>query len=308
MGTPDFAVPTLRQLIKYHDVVAVYTQPDRPAGRGNKILFSPIKALAIEAGIEVLQPETFQKKDVRDYLTSLGADIFVVAAYGLILRKAVLSIPRLGCVNVHGSLLPKYRGASPIHAAIQNGDTTTGITIMYMDTGIDTGDMILKREIAIDSDERIQSLHDKMAVLGGECLIDALAQIESGASVRTPQDDSLSTYAPMIKKADGLIDWKWSTIEIINLTRAFDPWPGPYTIYNGHVLKIWRVEETEVEDINTKELLPGTVVLANPVQGLVVQTGSGLAKIVEIQAPNGKRMTATEFLRGREIKTGEMLG
>ena len=314
MGTPDFAVPSLRQLLAHHDVVAVFTQPDRRAGRGYKMQMSPVKELALSAGVPVFQPETLRIKGkddsknaearkVRDHLVGLEADIFVVAAYGLILPKAVLDMPRLGCVNVHASLLPKYRGASPIHAAIKNGETITGITIMYMDVGIDTGDMILQRELAIGPEERVPSLHDRMANLGGECIIEALALMEAGTATRTPQDDSASTHAPMIQKADGLINWAWPTTRIINLTRAFDPWPGPYSLYKDEIIKIWRVEKYDAND----NVPPGTVLAADSATGLIVRTGDGAGRILELQAPGSKRMTATDYLRGRSIEVGEML-
>ena len=310
MGTPDFAVPPLRQLLACHNVLAVLTQPDRPSGRGHKLQISPVKALALEAGVEVLQPETLlikkQNKDakqIRDYLAELNADIFVVAAYGLILPKAVLEMPRYGCVNIHASLLPKYRGASPIHMAIKDGETETGITIMQMDTGIDTGDMILQRRLSIPPDERTPSLHDRMAVLGGECIIEALAQIEAGTANFAPQDNTASSHAPMIKKIDGMINWAWPTARINNLIRAFDPWPGPYTHYNGTVIKIWQIEEAPT----TESAAPGTILVADPAKGLQVCTGDGTAWIQELQPPGGKRMKATDYLRGRSISVGELL-
>jgi len=305
MGTPEFAVPTLRQLLMYHEVVAVYTQPDRPAGRGNKLQISPIKALALDAGIDVIQPVNFKQKEVRESLACLNADVFIVAAYGIILPKSVLDMPRLGCINVHASLLPKYRGASPIHAVIKNGETTTGITIMYMDVGIDTGDMIYKQELTIYPKERVGSLHDRLAELGGECIIEALMQLEAGTAARIPQDDADSSYAPMIQKSDGLIDWSCSTQQIINLIRAFDPWPGSYTIYEDQFMKIWHLSETENQP--KEDILPGTILAADQAQGILVQTGSGVACILEIQASGSKRMTAKDYLRGREIKVGAIL-
>jgi len=322
MGTPEFAVPSLKQLLTHHQVVAVCTQPDRRAGRGNKMQMPPVKALAQTAGVEVLQPETLTikkapqgeadiqsnktAKQIRDYLKKLAADIFVVAAYGLKLPKAVLDMPRLGCINVHASLLPKYRGASPIHMAIKNGETTTGITIMHMDIGIDTGDIILQRELVIDPQERTPSLHDRMAKLGGECIIEAVALLEKGIATRTPQESAAASYAPMIQKSDGLIHWDWPTAQIINLTRAFDPWPGPYTLYKGETIKIWRVENAE--EANTdKAASPGTVIALDPSKGFLVRTGDGAAWVLEIQAPNGKRMAAKDYLRGHEIRVGEKL-
>ncbi|MCL2527277.1 MAG: methionyl-tRNA formyltransferase [Defluviitaleaceae bacterium] len=319
MGTPDFAVPSLQQLLNHHDVLAVCTQPDRPAGRGNKIHMSPVKTLALSAGVEVLQPETLRikksplgdadlqlnkkAKKIRGYLAKLGADIFVVVAYGIILPQAVLDMPRLGCVNVHASLLPKYRGASPIHSAIKNGDATTGITIMHMDIGVDTGNMILQKEVEIAPDERTPSLHDRMANLGGECIIDALALMEAGKAESTPQDNTIATHAPMIQKTDGLINWAWPSAQINNLIRAFDPWPGPYTLYNGEIIKIWQVETASTEE----NAPPGTVLAVDPSKGLRVRTGDGGVWILEMQAPGGKRMAAKEYLRGREVRVGEIL-
>jgi len=313
MGTPEYAVPSFRQLLTRHEVVAVLTQPDRRAGRGYKMQMSPVKALALEAEVTVLQPETLRVKrsasihensdirEIRDYLVKLDADVFVVAAYGLILPKAVLAMPHFGCINVHASLLPKYRGASPIHAAIKDGETITGITIMHMNEGIDTGDIILQKELAIASDERTPSLHDRMATLGGECIIEALARMEAGTATRIPQDNKLSSYAPMIQKSDGLIHWAWSTERIINLTRAFDPWPGPYTVYAGETIKIWRVEKADIAE-NTPS---GTVLAVDSSKGILVRTGDGGAWILEIQAAGGKRMATVDFLRGRNIEVGE---
>ncbi|MCL2571490.1 MAG: methionyl-tRNA formyltransferase [Defluviitaleaceae bacterium] len=320
MGTPEYAVPSLRQLIAHHDVVAVCTQPDRRAGRGHKLQMSPVKALALEAGITVLQPETLrikkapvgdaeiqsnkEAKEIRSYLANLEADIFVVAAYGIILPKAVLDIPRLGSINVHASLLPKYRGASPIHSAIKNGDTVTGITIMYMDVGIDTGDMILHRELTIDPDERTPSLHDRMAELGGECIIEAIAMFEAGTATRMPQDDSISSYAPMIKKTDGHIRWDWPTDRIVNLIRAFDPWPGAYSLYKNDVIKIWRLEKVGM----IEDAVPGMVLAVDAGRGFLVKTGDGGAWIAEVQAAGKKRMTAKDYLLGHEVRVGEILG
>jgi len=308
MGTPEFAVPPLRQLLAHHEVVAVCTQPDRPAGRGHRLQMSPVKTLALEAGIEVLQPETLRIKPqntniqkIRDYLVNLNADVFVVAAYGLILPKAVLTMPKFGCVNIHASLLPKYRGAAPIHAAIQHGETITGITIMQMDLGIDTGDIILQRQLDIGSSERTPSLHDRMAVLGGECILEALTIIEACKASYTPQDHTISSYAPMIQKADGMIDWGWPTKRILNLIRAFDPWPGPYTLYNDAVIKIWKAEMV----YNTEDVLPGTVLVADPSKGLLVRTGDGAVWVQELQVAGSKRMITTDYLRGRSIEVGE---
>ncbi|MCL2500784.1 MAG: methionyl-tRNA formyltransferase [Defluviitaleaceae bacterium] len=318
MGTPAFAVPTLAALLEAHEVKAVFTQPDRPAGRGNKIAFSPVKETALNAGIEIFQPETlFIKKGsptenevraVRNRLVSFCADVFIVAAYGLMLPKAILEMPPLGCVNVHASLLPKYRGASPIHAAIQNGETVTGVTIMHMDEGMDTGDMILQKSLTIAPDEHFPSVHDRMAALGGEAIIEALFAIENGSATRTIQDDSFASYAPMIRKSDGLIDWNQPCFQIINQIRAFDPWPGAYTLYEGNPLKVWRAVAAEPsgdspKSTNTK---PGTVLDADN-RGLTIRCGEGALLITELQGPNGKRMPAGDYLRGRAVKIGTEL-
>ena len=321
MGTPDFAVPALKELMAHHDVIAVCTQPDRPAGRGHKLQMSPVKALATHGNVEVLQPEALRikrnlafddlkgiqtnanAKATRKYLASLDADVFVVAAYGLLLPKAVLDMPRRGCINIHASLLPKYRGASPINAVLANGEATTGITIMYMDVGVDTGDMILQRELTIEPDERFQSLHNRMAMLGAECILEALDQIEKGVNQRIPQDEAAASYAPMIKKADAHINWAWPTERIVNLTRAYDPWPGPYTLYNDEPIKIWQVEKAD----DNQGSQPGTVLASDLIKGIQVQTGDGTAWIQELQAAGGKRMKATAYLRGREVRVGEIL-
>jgi len=312
MGTPEFAVPPLQQLLDHHKVMAVLTQPDRPAGRGHKLQMSPVKALALDAGVEVLQPETLlikkdsnsAAKEIREHLAKLDADIFVVAAYGLLLPKAVLTMPKFGCVNIHASLLPKYRGASPIHAAIMHGESTTGITIMQMDTGIDTGDIILQQQLDIGPEERTPSLHDRMAALGGECILEALSLIDAGTATRTPQDDAASSYVYMIQKADGLIDWAWPTARIVNLIRAFDPWPGSFTLYNGAPIKIWQVEAVEA----IENMPPGTVLAIDSNKGILVRTGDGGAWVQELQAAGGKRMAAADYLRGRSVEVGEMFG
>jgi methionyl-tRNA formyltransferase len=326
MGTPVFAVPTLAALLREHEVLAVLTQSDRPAGRGKKMQISPVKETALAAGVTVLQPETllikkgkasdntaspsytqeYTPQEVRARLASFGADIFVVAAYGIILPKAVLEMPPLGCVNVHASLLPKYRGASPIHAALLNGDTTTGITIMHMDAGIDTGDMILKKELAIAPDEYFPSLHDRMAALGAEAILEALAAMENGTAERVKQDDSQATHALMIQKSDGLIDWKANSAQIINKVRAFDPWPGAYTLYEESPLKLWRAKAGELLT-HEAGAISGTVLSADK-NGLKIRCADGAVLITELQGQNSKRMSAGDFLRGRVIKQGTVLG
>ncbi len=302
MGTPDFAVPVFNSLINAgHEVCAVVTQPDRPKGRGHSVQYPPVKEAALKAGVPVHQPQLLRgNKEFRAVLKSYNADIFVVAAYGLLLTRKILEMPPLGCVNVHASLLPKYRGASPIHHALLNGDEITGITVMYMARGLDTGDMILKRELKINPDERFPELHDRMAALGGECITDALNQIANGTAKRVPQDDALSSYSPLIKKEDGQINWEWPSERIINLTRALDPWPGTYAVLNGQPLKIWRCEIAK-DFLPGAETVPGDVLYADARHGIIVRTGDGAVIITEVQPAGGKRMKAADYLKGHKF-------
>ena len=263
----------------------------------------------MQKDIPVLQPETLKKDvsgDIRDKLKSFRADVFVVAAYGLILPKGVLTMPRLGCINPHASLLPKYRGASPIHSAILNGDDVTGISIIQMDAGIDTGDIILQKKISIVPDERCPSLHDRMAALAGECILEALRLLETGRATFAPQDESLSSYAPMIQKSDGHIDWAQSTECIINLTRALDPWPGPYALYDETHIKIWRLEAV-INMVYPESSKPGTVLLSDSSKGLLIKTGDGAVWVKELQSVGGKRMPAADYLRGKDVRVGAVL-
>ncbi|MCL1862926.1 MAG: methionyl-tRNA formyltransferase [Defluviitaleaceae bacterium] len=306
MGTPQFAVPSLEVVIARHDVVAVCTQPDRPAGRGHKLAASPVKEAAVSQGIPVLQPGTLrlsEAKEIRTQLASFGADIFVVAAYGLLLPKGVLAMPKHGCINVHASLLPKYRGASPLQAALLNGDTETGITIQQMDVGLDTGDIILQKKLPIETEDMLPQLHDKMAELGAEALVEALTAIENGTASHIPQDEALATHCKTIKKTDGLIDWSDTSKNIINKTRALQPWPGCYSIHNGEVLKIHQASYTT--DI-PQSLPPGTVLTKND-NGIAIKTGDGMVFITELQAVGKKRMDAATFLRGYKINDGDVL-
>ncbi|MCL2387066.1 MAG: methionyl-tRNA formyltransferase [Defluviitaleaceae bacterium] len=307
MGTPAFAVSSLNALLSRHNVVAVFTQPDRPSGRGYKLQTSPVKDVALEHGIPVFQPQTLrlsESREIREQLKNLGADVFVVAAYGLLLPKGVLAMPPKGCINVHASLLPKYRGASPIHSALLNGDSETGITIMHMDIELDTGDIILQKSLPITKDEHFPQLHDRMAELGGEALLEALEQIENDTAARIPQGENFS-YSPIIKKTDGQINWADCAEKIINQTRALDPWPSCYTMHNGQPLKIWRVEETEAPSQPT-DTTNGTILAANPTDGLIVKCGDTAIKITELQAVGKKRMPATDYLRGQKINVGEL--
>jgi len=290
MGTPDFAVPTLNRLIQHYDVVGVVTQPDRPAGRGAALKAPPVKELALAHSVPVLQPEKL--RHVLDELRAWQADVFVVAAFGQILPQKVLDIPPKGCINVHGSLLPRWRGAAPIHAAIRAGDHETGITIMQMDAGLDTGPMLSKRSLAIAPDETGQSLHDKMAQLGAELLRDTLPAYLRGEIVPQPQDDSQATYAPQINKDEGRLDWTRSAAELERLVRAFTPWPGTFTTWQGKQLKIHRAALAE------GQAEAGQIVALDD-GSCAVGTGEGLLRLLEVQLEGKKRLPIGEFLRGQ---------
>ncbi len=300
MGTPDFAVPTLKALIEHYDVVGVVTQPDRPVGRKRKIQPSPIKIVAQEAGIPILQPHSLRKEaEAVEQLAQWGADIFVVAAFGQILPQNVLDIPPHGSINVHASLLPRWRGAAPIQAAIRAGDKETGITIMLMDAGLDTGPMLSQRAIAIAPEETGQSLHDKLAQLGAELLIEALPQYLNGEIKPTPQPEEGVTYAPQIKKEDGLIDWGQSAEDIERQVRAFTPWPGTFTFWNSTQLKIHR-----------GEVMKGNAPAGNVVaigEQIAVGTGEGLFVLKQVQPAGKKIMDIDAFLRGHQEFIGAQL-
>lgn len=304
MGTPDFAVPCLDMLVKEgHEVCLVVTQPDKPKGRGKKMLFPPVKEKAIEYGIEVFQPIKVKEEEAVEKLRSYNADIIVVVAFGQILPESILNMPKYGCVNVHGSLLPKYRGAAPIQWSVINGDTKTGVTTMYMEKGLDTGDMLLKAEFDITSEDTYGTVHDKMCVIGADVLKETLVKIENGTIVREKQDDALSNYAPMISKETGHIDWNKTSFEIINLIRGLDPVPAAWTVYNGEVLKIWKAVEIECDNTNAKcgEIADITK------KGFVVKTGDGFVLITEIQARGGKRMATDAYMRGHAVEKGIVL-
>lgn len=304
MGTPDFAVPTLKNLIEQHEVLAVVTQPDKPRGRGKKVTFSPVKEEAMANNIDVLQPEKVRNEDFINTLREYDADVFVVIAYGKILPESILDIPKYGCINVHGSLLPKYRGAAPIQWAIIDGETVTGVTIMYMDKGMDTGDIVLKRELSINPEDNAGTIHDKMSILGADVLLEALAQIEGGTSSRTKQNDDLATYAKMLTKDMGCIDFNKSTADILNLIRGLNPWPTAYTFYNEDMIKIWSAQTYD----NTTKFRHGEIIDILPQEGIIVQANDGTLLITEIQASNGKRMLTTDYLRGNKLETNIVLG
>ncbi len=304
MGTPDFSVPVLKALIDAgHQVGYVVTQPDKARNRGKKIQFTPVKELAVSCGIKVLQPEKIKKDpEIMAILREYEPDIIVVVAYGQIIQKEILELPKYGCVNVHASLLPKLRGASPIQHAILQGETESGVTIMQMDEGLDTGDMLSKASVSI-SGLNGQQLHDLLAKLGAELLIETLPRIESGEIRHQKQDDSLSTYAGLISKEDGKINFEKSPVEIERQIRAFDPWPGAYCSYGQAVMKIWRAEPL-VTDTGGK---PAGTIANVSAEGIDIVCGGGILRATEIQLPGKKRMEVKTFLLGNSIDKKQIL-
>lgn len=295
-GTPDFAVPALQALIESsHEVVAVYTQPDRPAGRGRKVQFGSVKQVAVDAGIRVEQPLSLKDVDAQEILSSFNADVMIVAAYGLILPQTVLDMPRYGCLNIHGSLLPRWRGAAPIHRAIQAGDKETGVTIMQMAAGLDTGDMLLKVKCPITSKDTGQTIHDKLASDGADALLKVLENIEELKP--EVQDESLTTYAHKLEKAEAEIDWSKSAKEIDQTIRAFNPWPVAYTKYNGKALRIFM---SQVE-ADKKSSEPAGTVINETKEGISIATGDGILSFSRLQLPGKKAMDVRDFLNGRSL-------
>lgn len=303
MGTPEFAVPTLQALIDHHQVAAVVTQPDRQRGRGKKVQFSPVKEKAAEYKIPVLQPEKARDEEFIQELEIIAPDVIVVVAYGQILPECILNLPKYGCINVHGSLLPKYRGAAPIQWAVLNGEEKTGITTMYMEKGLDTGDMIDKAEVVLDPKETAGSLHDKLMNLGADLLLETLDKLEKGTIVRTKQDDSQSCYAKMLSKEMGRMDFSRSAKELEQWIRGMNPWPSAYTTMNGKTLKIWDADVVSYE--GSEE--PGTVVKVTK-DTIIVAAGEGALALKEIQLAGKKRMPVQAFLLGSSVETGIRLG
>lgn len=304
MGTPDFAATILQKLIEAnHEIVGVVTQPDKQKGRGKAISFPAVKELALEHNLNVYQPNKVRESEFIDLVREMELEVIVVAAFGQLLPKELLDIPKYGCINVHGSLLPKYRGAAPIQYSIIDGEKETGITIMHMDVGLDTGDMILQASIPIDKDETGGSLHDKLAVLGGDLLVEALEKISSGTASRIPQDDSCATYVKILNKDMGNIDFNKPAIEIERLIRGLNPWPSAFTYLTGKILKLWSASVVKTD----KESKPGEVIEVRK-DGLLVMTGKDALFIHELQLEGKKRLLAEEFLRGNNIELGTTLG
>lgn len=306
MGTPDFAKESLESIYNAgYEILAVVTNPDKPKGRGMKMVGSPVKEFAMENRLKIYQPlKVKNNTELIQELKNLNPDVICVVAYGKILPKEILDIPRLGCINVHGSLLPKYRGAAPIQWAVLNGDKKTGITTMYMDVGMDTGDIILKKEVEIGDEETTGELWNRLAKIGGELLVETLKEIEQGTAPRQKQADDY-TMAPMLDKKMAKIDWENKTAkEIKNLVRGLNPIMGAYAFLNGKKIKFWKVEallDTKIEIQEKKNVKNGTVLVSNPKDGLWIKTKDGVLKIIEIQGENARRMSIEDFLRGNSI-------
>lgn len=320
MGTPDFALESLKSLYEAnYEIIGVVTNVDKPKGRGMKMIAPPVKEYALEKGLKVYQPEKVKNNvEFIDEIKTLNPDLIVVVAYGKILPKEILDIPKYGCINVHASLLPKYRGAAPIQWAVLNGDKVTGVTTMYMDIGMDTGDIILKEETNIDENETTGELWDRLSKIGGELLIKTVKEIEEGTAPRIKQPEDF-TMAPMLNKEMAKIDWENKTaIEIKNLVRGLNPIMGAYTFLNDKKIKFWKVQvisneelielfpELEEYSFKIKELDAGTVMFASDKKGLFIKANDGIISVLEIQGENAKRMPICDFLRGNDIYAGEM--
>ena len=310
MGTPEFAAVSLQSLLDAgHQVVGVVTQPDRPRGRGMKLSPSPVKKLALEYHLPVVQPVRLPDEEVMNLLTETSPEVIVVVAYGLKIPPAILTYPPHGCVNVHASLLPKYRGASPIQAVLLNGETVTGITTMRMDEGWDTGDLLLSRQLPIHPTDNFGSLHDRLAALGGEVLLETLAGLAAGTVQPVPQNHEEATYVPKLTEEDLVLSWADTTASLHNRIRAFAPVPGARTFLNGEMLKIWAVRPGEGW-YGLEEAKPGTIgeVTKEEGGGLPVRTGDGVLLLTEIQSPGKKRLPILQFVAGNPLNAGIILG
>jgi len=300
MGTPDFAVPSLRAASRLHDVVLVVTQPDRPAGRGKKLTAPPVKTCALELGLEVYQPEKIRTDEAWVRLESLQPDVIVVVGYGQFIPKRILELPPHGCVNVHSSLLPKYRGAAPANWAVARGETTTGVSTMRLVPKMDAGDVLLQREIEIKSDETAAELNARLAPIGAELLLETLTGLQAGTIEPRTQDESAVTFAPLMKREDGAIDWMLSAREIWNRMRGFDPWPGAYTSRNGKRLHLRKAVVVD------QPLAPGRIHVSG--DRLWIGTGEGSLEALEVQPEGKNRMSTSDFVRGYRPENGEIWG
>lgn len=319
MGTPDFAAGALEALLSAgYEVVCVVTQPDKPKGRSGRLQASPVKECALGHGIPVLQPRRIKTPEAVEELKRYGADLYIVAAFGQLLSQEILDIPRYGCLNIHASLLPKYRGASPIQHVILDGERETGITVMQMDAGLDTGDMLYKKSIPVEDTDTYSTLHDKLMALGGEAICEALPLLEQGRLTPVGQKEEESCYAPLISKDMGLLDFTKDAIVLERQIRGMNPWPSAYTTYKGRQLKVWRAQIPEASGGDPGDAaLPGTVAPGTVTPGTVtavggdfieIACGSGALRVYELQLEGKKRMSTHDFLLGVKLQAGEILG
>ena len=319
MGTPDIARESLEKMYENNiDICGIVTVPDRPAGRGKKLAVSPVKEFAVEKGIKLFQPEKISNNtEFKTEIKNIAPDLVVVVSYGVILPKSFLEIPKLGCINLHPSMLPKYRGAAPIQWAILNGDKTTGVTIMYLDEGMDSGDIIIQKEVAIDPDETTGDLWTRLSKLGAEMLVSVIKDIENGQVTRTKQPDNY-TLAPMLKKEMAKIDWaNQSALEIKNLVRGLNPIMGAYSILDGKKIKLWKVDIIDLEkwsDVcskysiqNDSSMPAGTILFASDKSGLFIKASDGIISVQEIQGENARKMSVLDYLRGNKLEAGKVL-
>lgn len=303
-GTPDFSVPPLKRLINSeHEVVAVYTQPDRPAGRGRKLTASPVKQTALAHDIPIFQPHSLKDADAQQAIEALAADVMIVVAYGLILPKAVLDMPKYGCFNIHASILPRWRGAAPIQRAIESGDAETGVTIMQMDVGLDTGDMLTVLKTQIEPEDTAQTLHDRLSELGCDAMMTTLSDLQNGQLQPVKQDDSQVTYAEKLNKAEAEIDWQQNAQTLVRKIQAFNPWPVAFTQYQEKPLRLWQARLVSQPQ---NENLPGRVLSVDK-QGMTVATGKGVLLVTQVQPSGKKAMSAYDFAQARNL-AGEVLG
>lgn len=303
LGTPEFAVPSLRALLERTEVLAVITQPDRPRGRGRQVAAPPVAAIARARGLRLLQPARLRTPETIETLRALAPDVHVTVAYGKIIPREVLEIPRLGSINLHPSLLPRYRGAAPIVAAVLNGDTETGVTILYQTMELDAGDIILQRRAAIAPDDSARTLEARLAAIGADALLEALELLAAGRAPRIPQDHSAATYVGKLEKEHGRVDWTKPAPELVNLVRAMDPWPSAYTTHRGRLLKVWKAAAEP-----SAGAAPGTVLASPPGRGILVAAGQGALRMIEVQPEGRRRMSADEYARGARLAPGERLG
>jgi methionyl-tRNA formyltransferase len=315
MGTPSFALPSLEKILAHgHQVLGVVTQPDRPRGRGKKIQPPPVKEFALAQDLAIYQPLHVKELEFLNVLVRLQPEVIIIVAFGQIIPLQIISLPPYGCINLHASLLPKYRGAAPIHRAIINGETKTGVTTMFINEKLDEGNILLQEAIPIREEDNVGTIHDRLARQGADLLVKTLALLAQGQLKPRPQDHRQATYAPSLKREEEIIDWSKSAQTIFNLARGMDPWPGAKTTWDKKTLKIYRVKinkpeiNPELYPLTAFNPLPGQVLTATPDKGLLVQTGEGQVWIMELQAEGGKRLTVQDFLRGNPLSVNQRLG